>query len=156
MLVKSYLPLDDNNQEFLQLSIGKNVDYYMGKWRKHPRPEQKSGWNWAAFFFGIYWMGYRKMYASMFSLIGVMTVADVVFSVIDFEPKNSAWLLLPFITGSLGNSQYYYHINRVYKKHSLEPLRYPPEQDGGTSLAGIFTCFGAMILSIGISSLITG
>ncbi len=41
--------------------VGKNNSYYLETWESHPNSTFK-GWNWAAMFFGIEWMAYRKMY----------------------------------------------------------------------------------------------
>lgn len=42
--------------------VSKNIDYYASKFEKIKSTGSKITWNWAAFFFNVYWMLYRKMY----------------------------------------------------------------------------------------------
>lgn len=46
----------------LNLFIQKNLNFYEEKFRKMDDSGKSISWNWAAFFMGIYWMIYRKMY----------------------------------------------------------------------------------------------
>ena len=46
----------------LSLFIQKNQDFYEKKFKKMEETGKSISWNWAAFFMGIYWMIYRKMY----------------------------------------------------------------------------------------------
>lgn len=46
----------------LNLFIQKNQNFYEEKFRKMDDSGKSISWNWAAFFMGIYWMIYRKMY----------------------------------------------------------------------------------------------
>lgn len=52
--------------------VGSNTSFYLEKWKEHSETTLK-GWNWAAMFFGIEWMVYRKMYleAMLFFLISI-------------------------------------------------------------------------------------
>lgn len=44
------------------LFIQKNQRFYEEKFRKMEETGKSISWNWSAFFMGIYWMVYRKMY----------------------------------------------------------------------------------------------
>lgn len=46
----------------LNLFIQKNQNFYEEKFRKMDDSGKSISWNWSAFFMGIYWMIYRKMY----------------------------------------------------------------------------------------------
>ncbi|MCC3864058.1 DUF2628 domain-containing protein [Terrisporobacter petrolearius] len=46
----------------LNLFIQKNLNFYEEKFRKMDDSGKSISWNWSAFFMGIYWMIYRKMY----------------------------------------------------------------------------------------------
>ena len=49
-------------QNEINLFIQKNKDFYEKKFNKMRESGKSISWNWAAFFMGIYWMVYRKMY----------------------------------------------------------------------------------------------
>lgn len=46
----------------INLFIQKNERFYESKFKKMNETGKSRSWNWAAFFMGIYWMVYRKMY----------------------------------------------------------------------------------------------
>ena len=46
----------------VNLFVQKNQKFYEEKFRKMEETGKSISWNWAAFFMGIYWMVYRKMY----------------------------------------------------------------------------------------------
>lgn len=55
---KDYIP-DDLTEEMF---IVENIPYYKGKFNEMRMLKQKVSLNWAALFFGVLWMLYRKMY----------------------------------------------------------------------------------------------
>lgn len=42
--------------------IDKNADHYIGAYQKHPKKKFFAHMNWSAFFFGLSWVLYRKMF----------------------------------------------------------------------------------------------
>ena len=46
----------------IDLFIQKNQKFYSKRFKKMKETGKSISWNWAAFFFGVYWMVYRKMY----------------------------------------------------------------------------------------------
>ena len=46
----------------VNLFIQRNQKFYEDKFKKMNDTGKSASWNWAAFFLGIYWMIYRKMY----------------------------------------------------------------------------------------------
>ncbi len=46
----------------VNLFIQRNQKFYEEKFKKMNDTGKSASWNWAAFFLGIYWMIYRKMY----------------------------------------------------------------------------------------------
>lgn len=46
----------------INLFIQRNQKFYEEKFKKMNDTGKSTSWNWAAFFLGIYWMVYRKMY----------------------------------------------------------------------------------------------
>lgn len=55
---KDYVPYEEEENRF----IGTKAEYYREKFREMRTLNQKVSLNWAALFFGIFWMLYRKMY----------------------------------------------------------------------------------------------
>ncbi|MGL4572602.1 MAG: DUF2628 domain-containing protein [Clostridium sp.] len=48
--------------EFATFVGEKNTEYYLDKFEKYQTNPSFASWNWAAFFLGLWWMLYRKMY----------------------------------------------------------------------------------------------
>lgn len=46
----------------VNLFIQRNQKFYEEKFKKMNDTGKSASWNWAAFFLGVYWMVYRKMY----------------------------------------------------------------------------------------------
>ena len=55
---KDYVPYEQEENRFIRT----NVEYYRGKFEEMRKFNQKVSMNWAALFFGVFWMLYRKMY----------------------------------------------------------------------------------------------
>src|SRR5690606_8134657 len=66
----------------LKLFVRDNVKYYMGKWRQYLCPDKQAGWNWAAFFLGLLWVAYRKMYAKFFGILMIVLVLNLLVDAI--------------------------------------------------------------------------
>lgn len=102
-------------QEEATAFIGDNAPFYLEKWKLHFDTTCK-GWNWAAAFFGIEWMAYRKMYLE----------AVLFFAVVFFVSIVGA-LFLPVVFGDLFG--YGFRIllgafgNTLYRKKALRTLR---------------------------------
>src|SRR5699024_746054 len=67
----------ENDDEVWADFVGKNYQYYKFKWSKSDDPSRSISWNWSAFIFGIFWLGYRKMYKQIFILIGIFLASDL-------------------------------------------------------------------------------
>ena len=99
--------------------VGDNMAFYQAKWQKAAENNNNPmSWNTAAFFLGVVWLVYRKMYS--YALIFVAMIA------------------LGF--GFYGNALYQMHAN---KKIAEIVATYPPEQvdaelkaQGGVNAAG--------------------
>lgn len=71
----------------LNLFIQKNQNFYEEKFRKMDDSGKSISWNWAAFFMGIYWMIYRKMYfkaGAFFILSLVASYTPYIGSILNF------------------------------------------------------------------------
>ena len=107
-------PSSNVTEEDLATFIGKNSDTYLGKFTSFTRSGEDSfsvTWHWPAFFFGLFWMLYRKLY--LWALLALF---------IGFIP--CAGLIFPFVFGMTANYIYYYHA-----KKKLIALKAQPSSD---------------------------
>ena len=65
------------HEELLRLFVGTNYEYYARKWKKAEQTNNPRSWNWAAFFLGLGWMAYRRMYRYCWIFIGIILVEQV-------------------------------------------------------------------------------
>ncbi|MPM99057.1 hypothetical protein SDC9_146247 [bioreactor metagenome] len=71
----------------LNLFIQKNQNFYEEKFKKMDDSGKSISWNWSAFFMGIYWMIYRKMYfkaGAFFILSLVASYTPYIGSILNF------------------------------------------------------------------------
>ncbi len=54
--------MEQVNRDEINLFVQNNGNFYKRKFEKMDQTGKNMSWNWAAFFMGIYWMVYRKMY----------------------------------------------------------------------------------------------
>lgn len=95
--------------------IGPNADYYQARWRRGFAKKQSLhrmtmmvSWNWAAFFFSIPWMLWRRMY----DLAAVLFISVLVVQGMEISTGRSYnGLLIAFalMTGVYGNGWYFQH-----------------------------------------------
>lgn len=135
-----------DEERAFRLFIGENADYYLGKWTTPDgKLQKKLSWNWAAFFFGILWFFYRKMYgwALGFYVIGI-----------------ALYFLLPGISfgmwivyGLTANSLYYDHVkDRIETSRQMvtgiEDQEKAIAMSGGTSTLGVVAGIALICLFI--------
>ena len=74
--------------------------------------------NWAAFFFGAFWMAYRKMYAVVIIyFIAQLLVSEVeAFFALPVSVKTATSIAFMFFCGFFGNPLYKRHIERKVAK----------------------------------------
>lgn len=117
----------------LSLFIQKNQDFYEKKFKKMEETGKSISWNWAAFFMGIYWMIYRKMYFK--------AGAFFILSLVASSTPYIGWILnLAVLVGIAvyGNALYLDHVSGNLKKAKIF---FPDTQDlfaeekGGTNLS---------------------
>lgn len=127
-------------REEAEAFIGNNASFYLEKWKSHYDTALK-GWNWAAMFFGIEWMVYRKMYweALVFFMSGFCL--SIVFS-----------LLLPGIGGDLFGHAFRILIgvfgNALYRKKAMRVLHKLDRLDDSRRLAELSRRGGGSPISV--------
>ncbi|MEK4523111.1 DUF2628 domain-containing protein [Psychrobacillus sp. FSL W7-1493] len=156
MANKNYPELDESlHGAFVGAS---KWEYYSRKWN------HGLSWNWAAFFLSFFWLGYRKMYAYIFTIFGLFLLYDIiiVLSGLDFGPDETIGITAGVVCGILGNNLYLMHANRQIKRvteqqhGSEEFVQSELQLRGGTSWLGVLAAFGLLILYGVLAGLIYG
>lgn len=144
---------DSIEDEALKLFIGKKHAYYRRKWDASAGAEASTSWNWAAFFLGLGWMAYRKMYLNSFIYIGVITVGilvEIAFNV-SYGLSTAITFSIAGLFGIQGNYWYKLHADRKTKEiiafNAPEKARPELERQGGTSI-GAAIGFVALLLAV--------
>ena len=119
--------------EVEQRLVGTKVEYYLPKFGRFRSEGGVASFNWPAFFFGPYWMAYRKMYVLA---VVVMLISDVAVIL------NSGLINLLLMIGCsvLGNFLYMKDIeHRTQKVLDLEPEKRDAyiERNGGASFVPV-------------------
>ena len=95
-----------------------------------------AGFNIAAFFLGVVWLFYRKMYSYGFMAIGLIVVIGIVEILLGIE-SSGANIGLAVAFGMLGNTLYKHHVDKqIAKIRQLGNgnLKTELENRGGTNL----------------------
>ena len=97
--------------------IQKNVRYYGNKFAQI-NSEIGLTWNWSAFFFGLFWMLYRKLYTAGLIYVAIhWLVNGILGAIIEIEDAIAlAEILLHVLLGIFSNRIYKYHIDRLCGK----------------------------------------
>ena len=131
-------------REVRERLVGTKTEYYLPHFEKFETLNSFTSWNWAAFFFGGYWMLYRKMYA----LGAVLFVVTELLALLDVGGLN---LLLSIGVGVVGNYLYMKDINsRTDKAMDMQPEEREVyiQKNSGTGWTGIVV---AIVISIILS-----
>jgi hypothetical protein len=116
----------NNSVDAVATFVGKNAAYYQNKWQKSGKGGPM-GFNPAAFFLGIMWLIYRKMYLYALIVAGLLIVDMVIESYYPLPTAFGQALTwgIAGIFGSLGNTWYKNHTD---KKIAAITATFPPEQ----------------------------
>jgi hypothetical protein len=145
--------------------VGKNADYYLGKWQ--PALDgfgRARGFNWAAFLFIGFWLPYRKMYRFAFILFGVIMADAIIEQILIYRGIANEQALkgitrtlelgFSIVCGSYGNAWYYAYamreISRIRAK-GLDDSEYfhALSRRGGTNpLAGLGMLVGFIVILV--------
>ena len=114
----------------------KYESYYQAQFEKITPKKQYAGFNIAAFFLGVVWLFYRKMYSYGFMSIGLIVVIGMVEIILGIE-SSGANIGLAVAFGMFGNILYKYHVDQqIAKIHQLGSgsVHTELENRGGTNL----------------------
>ena len=136
---------DESPEEYLEAAIGyRNSEYYLRKFRAFRNDEGWVSWNWPAFFFSLFWLLYRKMwaYAGIYFVSQYVLAGVTLLFISHYWLWGSLWLIYYvtiLITFPLyANGLYYWHLqNKIDKlttnvRDKQRRLR-ALEREGGTS-----------------------
>ena len=114
----------------------KYESYYQAQFEKITPKKQYAGFNIAAFFLGVVWLFYRKMYSYGFMAIGLIVVIGIVEIFLGIE-SSGANIGLAVAFGMFGNTLYKHHVDQqIAKIHQLGSgsVHTELENRGGTNL----------------------
>ena len=114
----------------------KYESYYQAQFGKITPKKQMVGFNIAAFFLGVVWLFYRKMYSYGFMAIGLIVVIGMVEILFGIE-CSGANIGLAVAFGMFGNTLYKHHVDKqIVKIRQLGNgnLKTDLENHGGTNL----------------------
>ena len=124
--------MEQVTRDEITLFIQNNENFYKRKFKKMDETGKSVSWNWAAFFMGIYWMVYRKMYFKAGAFLLLSMVAS-------YTPYigNILNLCVLFGIAVYANALYKDHVENSIKKVSIlfpEKKEEALEKIGGTNL----------------------
>ena len=93
----------------------KYESYYQAQFEKITPKKQYAGFNIAAFFLGVVWLFYRKMYSYGFMYIGLIVVIGMVEILLGIE-SSGANIGLAVAFGMFGNTLYRHHVDQQIAK----------------------------------------
>ena len=93
----------------------KYESYYQAQFEKITPKKQYAGFNIAAFFLGVVWLFYRKMYSYGFMSIGLIVVIGMVEIILGIE-SSGANIGLAVAFGMFGNTLYMHHVDQQITK----------------------------------------
>ena len=93
----------------------KYESYYQAQFEKITPKKQYAGFNIAAFFLGVVWLFYRKMYRYGFMAIGLIVVIGMVEILLGIE-SSGANIGLAVAFGMFGNTLYRHHVDQQIAK----------------------------------------
>lgn len=135
--------------------IGTKVEYYRGKFDEMRMLNQKTSLNWAALFFGVLWMLYRKMYGVAAGTVVLMLLGNCLGSL-----GGLVGIVLMVCSGLFGNYLYMMTIQkRVTDLQQYEEparTRYLEKYQGTSGLAVLIGLVAVSIASFPFWLLMAG
>lgn len=112
---------DIDQLEIAQMAV-ESSNYYLVNFQNLQNQKWKISWNWAAFFFGSIWFGYRKMYLP-FSIILLGNITLFVYA--DYKQLHlyidPLIILENIVLGMFGNALYFRALRKRKSRISKQP-----------------------------------
>lgn len=146
------------NESATRLFLGKKADYYERKWEKAEEKEGRS-FNGAAFFFSLFWLGYRKQYKTIvFINIGFLLL-DLLLFLIGYEYPATGispidqgiGISMGIMLGLYGNKLYQNKVQKEIEEidcSTEDPIERKDlyQKKGGTSWLGVLITLGITLV----------
>ena len=101
------------SKEIVEAFVGDNREYYIYKWGNATDPGSFAGWNWAAVFGGMFWLGYRKLY----KLLAIIWGVEIVSAFLQFRYDiGILGFAIQLVLGAGANSMYFNEMKKRMKK----------------------------------------
>ena len=111
-----HVPSVNQLEQDRALFVGaKYASYYQAQFEKITPKKQYAGFNIAAFFLGVVWLFYRKMYRYGFMAIGLIVAIGMVEIFLGIE-SSGANIGLAVAFGMFGNTLYKHHVDQQIAK----------------------------------------
>ena len=111
-----HVPSVNQLEQDRALFVGaKYESYYQAQFEKITPKKQYAGFNIAAFFLGLVWLFYRKMYRYGFMAIGLIVAIGMVEIFLGIE-SSGANIGLAVAFGMFGNTLYKHHVDQQIAK----------------------------------------
>lgn len=108
------------SEEYYDYFVGTKAEVYRRKWKNKNPKKLNLGWNWAAFFFGGFWLLYRRMYKEWLLLLCIIIVLTIVNVFLAFSFRIFRFIDLSNFTNLFvcifGDSLYQRKAHKVIKK----------------------------------------
>jgi hypothetical protein len=138
----------------IQLFVGERYAYYLDKWETAKVKKTRQSVNWAAFFLGIMWLSYRKMYAISVIFGSIFAFQVVIEDVFDFPElvSNVVNMMLLIGLGLYGNHWYLLHVEervkRIRAENAQSTVAAELARQGGTSVAAAIGMVVAIVAAL--------
>lgn len=140
-------------QKQLSHFVGSKREFYLRHWEKE---DHFFSWNWAAFWLGLFWLAYRKMYWACALLVGVVVLAlgtalQLKIPIETVQQWQSYFVISFSMTlGLFGNRLYLLHakhkIRKITEQHAPEDALREIEKQGGGSIRAVLHVITAILL----------
>ncbi|WP_336956462.1 DUF2628 domain-containing protein [Acinetobacter johnsonii] len=134
----------------------KYESYYQAQFEKITPKKQYAGFNIAAFFLGVVWLFYRKMYSYGFMAIGLIVAIGIVEILLGIE-SSGANIGLAVAFGMFGNTLYKHHVDQQIAKirqFGNSNINTELENRGGTNIVAgsILLVIWLVLVALAISA----
>jgi hypothetical protein len=134
--------------------VGRKYSYYEAKWTTPKFQRSKQSWNWAAFFGGMFWFAYRKMYAYAWVMVGLLVIDQLGPEIFHYNDSLTwpIFLVIWLMVGRMGNYLYKLHVDKltaeIVATQSANNAQAELVRRGGTSIGAPFAFLGIYLVLV--------
>ena len=134
-----------------EIPMDTKKSYYAKQFAKLNEKSNALSWNWACFFFGPFWMIYRKMFANGLVILALYIIANILGM---YTSNNYFYYFITLMSVALpvfANKAYYTYYKKVSKKSeslsSDEKEKYLTKRLGTSIAKSVITAVAAALIS---------